>query len=104
MVNKLHITPGDILKEEFLEPLAITPYKVAKDTGISATALGEIIAGKRSITSETGLILDKYFRMSEGFWSRIQNHYDLFEARKKMKKRLTALKPLKMAHLEAHPV
>jgi len=69
--------PGIILQEEFIEPLELTAYKVSKATGISQTALGEIIRGTRNITSKTGLKLAKYFGLSDGYFMKLQMQYDL---------------------------
>ncbi|GAB2574857.1 HigA family addiction module antidote protein [Dyella jejuensis] len=68
--------PGEILAEEFLKPMDITPYRLAKAIGISQTRVGEIIAGKRAITADTGLRLSKFFGMNEGFWTGLQDDYD----------------------------
>ena len=69
--------PGIFLKEEFLEPLDISAYKVSKDTNISNMAISEIVRGKRSITPRVGIRLSKYFGVSEGYFSRLQLQYDL---------------------------
>ena len=70
--------PGVILKEEFLEELeAFTPYAVSKATGISQTALGEILKGKRGISPQNALKLSKYLGMSESFFINLQTHYNL---------------------------
>ena len=69
--------PGIILQEEFLEPLGLTAYKVSKATGISQTALGEIIRGVRNITSKTGLKLAKYFELSDEYFLKLQMQYDI---------------------------
>ena len=77
-MNKLPlITPGEILYEEFIKPMDITRYKLAKDIKVPATRIGEIIKGKRRITAETAIKLGHYFGMSAGFWINLQNHYDL---------------------------
>ena len=69
--------PGVILFEEFIEPLGLTAYKVAKDIDIPQTALGEIIKGKRGISAQVGLKLSKYFEMSEEFFVKIQMQFDI---------------------------
>ncbi|MCB2181266.1 MAG: HigA family addiction module antidote protein [Desulfobulbaceae bacterium] len=69
--------PGVFLKEEFLEPLGLSAYNVAKDTGISSMALSEILRGIRSITPRVGIRLSKYFGVSEGYFSRLQLQYDI---------------------------
>ena len=70
-------TPGEILNEEFLMPLGITQYRLAKDIGISARRINEIVLGKRAITPDTALRLGKYFGMSAQFWLNLQTRFDL---------------------------
>ena len=71
------IHPGEILKEEFLEPMGISQYRIAKDTRIPAIRISEIVRGKRSITPETAVRLGMYFNMSPQFWLNLQAPYDL---------------------------
>jgi addiction module HigA family antidote len=71
------IHPGEILKEEFLEPLGISQYRLAKDIHVPARRINEIIHGKRSISPDTALRLSRYFNMSALFWVNLQAHYDL---------------------------
>ncbi|MBW4657139.1 MAG: HigA family addiction module antidote protein [Drouetiella hepatica Uher 2000/2452] len=79
--NRLpNIHPGEILKLDFLEPLDITPYRLSKDVGVAQTRIGEILAGKRSITADTALRLSKYFNNSAQFWLNLQTQYDLRQA------------------------
>jgi antitoxin HigA-1 len=85
--------PGTLLKEEFLEPLGITAYRLAKDIGVPATRIGEILACRRSVTAETGLLLDRYFGLSEGYWLGLQHDYDLRQARRSLGSRLDAVQP-----------
>jgi len=70
-------TPGEVLNEEFLIPLGISQYRLAKDIGISARRINEIVHGKRAITPDTALRLGKYFGVSAQFWLNLQSHYDL---------------------------
>ncbi len=70
-------TPGEVLNEEFLIPLGITQYRLAKDIGISARRINEIVLGKRAITPDTALRLGKYFGISAQFWLNLQVRYDL---------------------------
>jgi addiction module HigA family antidote len=70
-------TPGEILNEEFLLPLGISQYRLAKDIGISARRINEIVHGKRAITPNTALRLGKYFGLSAHFWFNLQARYDL---------------------------
>ena len=69
-------SPGEILLEEFLKPMGITQYRLAKAVGVSQRRISEIIAGKRSITADTGLRLSRFFGTSDGFWVGLQTDYD----------------------------
>ena len=79
MTTKAHdpITPGEILRIEFLEPLGITPYRLAQATGLTQTRVSEVIRGKRRITTDTALRLSKALGLSERFWLNVQNDYDI---------------------------
>ena len=83
--------PGNILKEEFLEPLELSNYAVSKATGISQTALGEIIKGKRKISTTNGLRLSKYFGLSDDYFIKIQMQYEIDKVRKSEKKSLSKI-------------
>jgi addiction module HigA family antidote len=75
--NKLSpVTPGEILLEEFLKPMEITQYRLAKEIGVPQRRIGEIVAGKRAITVDTGLRLSRFFGMNDGFWTGLQTDYD----------------------------
>ena len=71
------IHPGEILLEEFLKPMAISQYRLAKDINVPARRINEIVHGKRSITADTALRLGRYFGMSAQFWLNLQSRYDL---------------------------
>ncbi|MDR0250558.1 MAG: HigA family addiction module antidote protein [Burkholderiales bacterium] len=73
----LYPHPGEILLEEFLKPMGITQYRLAKEIGVPQRRISEIVAGKRSITVDTGLRLSTFFGMSDGFWSGLQTDYDI---------------------------
>lgn len=90
-------TPGEILLEEFLKPLAISPYRLAKDIGVPQRRIGEIIAGRRGITADTGLRLSCYFGLSEGFWTGLQDDYDCAIAKDKLQDVLGRIKPLSLS-------
>ncbi len=79
------ITPGDILREEFLVPLNITVYALAKDTHIPATRISEIIKGRRRITADTALRLSSYFGNSPDFWLGLQSEFELRKAEKNIR-------------------
>ena len=71
------VHPGKILLEEFLEPMGISQYRLAKDTSVPARRINEIVHGKRSITADTALRLGKFFNMTPQFWMNLQSRYDL---------------------------
>ena len=77
------ITPGTILKEDFLEPLGITAYKLSKGIKVQQTAVSQIINGKRKITVDMALRFSRYFGNSPQFWLNLQNHYELESERDK---------------------
>lgn len=77
----LPIHPGEILKEEFLEPLALTQYRVAKDIGVPPRRINEIVLGKRGITADTALRLAHYFKLSPDFWMNLQFRYEMDTAK-----------------------
>ncbi len=72
-----NVTPGEILHEEFLRPLGITQYRLAKDIGVPPRRINEIVKGLRAITADTALLLGRYFATSPGFWLNLQTHYEL---------------------------
>ncbi len=71
------IHPGEILLEEFLKPMALSQYRLAKETSVPARRINEIVHGKRSISPDTALRLSRYFGLSERFWINLQARYDL---------------------------
>lgn len=78
MTNLIPIEhPGMILKEEFIEPFSLSTYKVSQGTGISQTALGQIIKGKRKITPNTGIRLARFFGLSDNYFVLLQLQYDM---------------------------
>lgn len=78
MTHKLHpVHPGEILLEEFIKPLKISQYRLAKDTHVAPIRINEIIKGKRSITADTALRLAKFFGNTAQFWLNLQTNYDL---------------------------
>lgn len=83
-----NIHPGEILLEEFLEPIGISRNKLANAIGVPPGRIGEIINGKRSVSAETDLLLSKALGTSEGFWLNLQKDYDLEEQKKGLKARL----------------
>ena len=77
------IHPDEILREEFLAPLAISQYRLAKDVSVPPRRVNEIVRGKRAITADTALRLARYFGTSADFWMNVQKDYDLILARRK---------------------
>ncbi len=90
-------TPGEILIEEFLKPLGVTQYRLAKEIGVSQRRIGEIVAGKRAITADTAARLGVYFAMEAEFWLNLQTHHDLVQAREVLADRLSEITPLAIA-------
>lgn len=82
------VHPGEILLEEFLKPMGISQYRLAKDISVHARRINEIIHGKRSISADTALRLSRYFGLSERFWMNLQAHYDLEVEKDKLQGRL----------------
>lgn len=91
------VSPGEMLEEEFLVPLSMTKYRLAKSIGVRAQRIGDIIAGKRAITADTDLRLCRFFGLSDGWWLRLQADHDTRIARKKLEPVLKKKKPLKAA-------
>jgi addiction module HigA family antidote len=92
MAKLKNIHPGEILLEEFLLPLNISAYKLAKDVSIPQTRLSQILKGKRKITADTALRLSKYFGNSPKFWLGLQNDYDLEDVSSSTKDILKSIK------------
>ena len=82
------IHPGEILLEEFLRPMNISQYRLAKDISVPQRRIGEIVQGKRSITADTALRLGRFFGMEAQFWMNLQSRYDLLRAETELAKRL----------------
>lgn len=85
--------PGEILLEEFLKPMNLTQYRLAKEIGVPQRRISEIVAGTRAVTADTGLRLSKYFNMSDGFWIGLQMDYDAAETKDALAKVLSRIKP-----------
>lgn len=94
MKNKVAPTsPGEMLLEEFLKPLAISQYRLAKEIGVPAQRISAIVAGKREITADTDLRLCRYFGLSDGWWLRVQAHHDTEIAKIQLKSVLSRIMP-----------
>ena len=82
------IHPGEVLLEDFLEPMGISQYRLAKDTSVPARRINEIVHGARAVTADTALRLGRYFGTSAQFWLNLQTHFDLEMQRDKIGSRL----------------
>ncbi|MSR77896.1 MAG: addiction module antidote protein, HigA family [Candidatus Omnitrophica bacterium] len=99
-MNKKHqpVHPGEILDEEFLKPLGITQYRLAKDISVPARRINEIVLGKRSLSADTALRFSRYFGNSSQFWIHLQAQYDLDLETARLGKALNdQVKPFKRA-------
>jgi len=90
MKSKLlaNITPGEILEEDFLKPMGLSQYRVARDIGVPPRRINEIVKGERAITADTALRLGRYFKMAPQFWLNLQGHYDLEMQEERLGKQL----------------
>jgi antitoxin HigA-1 len=92
------IHPGELLREEFLEPMGITAYQLAKDTRVPAPRMYDIVAEKRRISADTGLRLSRFFGLNKAYWIRLQARYDQLVAEDKLGERIEReVKPLFIA-------
>jgi addiction module HigA family antidote len=94
MIKTFAVHPGEILLHEFMEPMGLTSYRLAKEIGVPAPRVNDIVRSKRAISANTALRLGKYFGVSPQFWLNLQNRFDLAEAAKdkeigKIKQRAT---------------
>jgi len=87
------VTPGELLREEFLEPMGLSKYRLAKEIGVPAQRIGDIVAGKRAITADTDLRLCRFFGLSNGYWLRAQAAYDTEVAEEALAETLAKIKP-----------
>lgn len=85
--------PGEILLEEFLKPMGITQYRLAKEIGVPQRRIGEIVSGARSVTADTGLRLSRFFGMSDDFWVGLQLDHDTANAKALLKATIAKIKP-----------
>ena len=82
------IHPGEVLLEDFMKPLGLSQYRLAKDIGVTPIRISQIVNGKRAITVDTALRLARYFGTSAGVWLRLQVRYDLENAEKELRERI----------------
>ena len=96
MIKKLSpVSPGELLEEEYLIPLGITKYRLAKEIHVPAQRIGDIVSGKRSITIDTDLRLCRFFGLSNGYWLRAQALYDLAKAERELSSEIDSINPWK---------
>lgn len=87
------ITPGELLLEEFLKPMGISQYRLAKEIRVPSQRIGEIVSGRRSITADTDLRLCRFFSLSNGYWLRAQAAYDTEVAERTLGPKLVQIRP-----------
>src|SRR6188474_3111796 len=87
------VTPGELLLEEFLKPMGISRYRLAKEIGVPAQRIGDIVVGRRTITADTDLRLCRFFGLSNGYWLRAQAHHDIELAVRGLSKELAKIRP-----------
>ena len=87
------VTPGELLLEEFLRPMGISQYRLAKEIGVPAQRIGEIVAGRRSVTADTDLRLCRFFGLSDGYWLRAQVAHDTEVAQSRLAVELMKIRP-----------
>jgi antitoxin HigA-1 len=91
------VHPGEILLEEFLKPLGVSQYRLAKELGVPARRINEIVHGQRRISADTALRLARFFGMSERFWINLQARYDLEAEKDRLGDALDGIRPLSAA-------
>ncbi len=87
------VSPGEMLLEEFLKPMELSQYRLAKEIGVPQRRIGEIVAGKRGVTADTDLRLCRFFGLSDGWWLRLQADYDTELTKDTLAKTLAKIKP-----------
>jgi addiction module HigA family antidote len=87
------VTPGELLLEDFLRPMGISQYRLAKEIGVPAQRIGEIVAGRRSITADTDLRMCRFFGLSDGYWLRAQVAFDTEVALERLAGELAKIHP-----------
>ena len=104
-MNKLPpIHPGEVLLEDFMKPLGLTQYRVAKDIGVPPLRISQIVRGQRAVTADTAMRLARYFGTSAAVWLRLQARYDLEMAQAKLADRINReVKVLQKSELQLQP-
>lgn len=93
MTTLAPVTPGELLAEEFLSPMGLSQYRLAKEIGVPAQRISEIVLGKRSITADTDLRFCRFFGLSDGYWLRAQAAYDTQMAKRTLSDTLQKIRP-----------
>lgn len=93
MTKLAPITPGEILLEEFLKPMGISQYRLAKEINVPAQRISEIVAGRRAVTADTDLRLCRFFGLSKGYWLHAQAAHDTEVAERSLDSELQKIKP-----------
>ena len=97
------VTPGELLLEEFLKPMGISQYRLAKEIDVPAQRIGEIVAGNRAVTADTDLRLCRFFGLSNGYWLRAQVLHDTEVSERALASVLSKIKPWKDTVVSAEP-
>lgn len=87
------VTPGELLWEEFMVPMGLSRYRLAKEIGVPAPRIGDIVSGKRAVTADSDLRLCRFFGLSDGYWLRAQAAYDIEVAQRELAPELKKIKP-----------
>jgi addiction module HigA family antidote len=95
MMDPVH--PGEMLKEDFLDPLGVSQYRLAQAIGVPPRRINEIVHGTRRISADTALRLSRFFGMSDQFWMNLQGHYDIEVEKDKLRTTLAEIEPLTAA-------
>ena len=91
------VHPGEMLKEDFLDPLGVSQYRLAQAIGVPPRRINEIVHGTRRISADTALRLSRFFGMSDEFWMNLQGHYDIEVEKDKLRTTLAEIEPLAAA-------
>ncbi|MEO7795083.1 MAG: HigA family addiction module antitoxin [Thermoanaerobaculia bacterium] len=94
------VTPGELLREEFLTPMGISQYRLAKEIGVPAQRIGEIVAGRRVVTTDTDLRLCRFFDLLPGYWLRAQAAHDIEAAQASMAATIPGVNPWRASRAE----
>jgi addiction module HigA family antidote len=98
------VHPGDLLAHDFMEPLQLSAYKLAKGLGVSVPTVNEIVRRRRAVTAEMALRLSRYFGTTAQLWQKLQNQYDLEIANHKIGKKVERIQPLARPDLAEHTI